>query len=138
MIGLPFQFTQRSTARLDAMRKLPVALFLTATGTAPSICAGRPIRFIANSRAKGPQFVQTTEKRVSGIVAKAVQDGRFVTVKSADGTETQLRITADTDVAGIADRTLVQPGMKLSALYQIAQGARPALGYDALEMTVAP
>jgi glyoxylase-like metal-dependent hydrolase (beta-lactamase superfamily II) len=89
-------------------------------------------------KGEGPQAVQTTEKRLSGIVAKAVQDGRFLTVRSEDGTETQLRITADTDVAGIADRTLVRPGMKLSALYQIPQGVSPALGYDALEMTVAP
>ena len=89
-------------------------------------------------KGEGPLVVQTTEKRVSGVVAKAVQDGRFVTVRSADGAETQLRITADTDVVGIADRTLVRPGMKLSALYQIPEGINPALGYDALEMTVAP
>ena len=72
------------------------------------------------------------------MVEKAVQDGRFVTVKAQDGTELQLRVTADTDVAGIADRTLVRPGMRLSALYQIPEGVNPALGYDALEMTVAP
>ena len=89
-------------------------------------------------RGEGPQAVQTTEKRISGVVLKAVQDGRFVTIKGTDGTEIPLRITADTDVAGIADRTFVRPGMKLSALYQIPQGVNPALGYDALEMTVAP
>jgi cyclase len=89
-------------------------------------------------RGEGPLIVRTTEKRISGVVAKAVQDGRFVTVKAQDGTELQLRVTVDTDVAGIADRTLVRPGMKLSALYQIPQGVNPALGYDALEMTVAP
>src|SRR4029077_7744999 len=69
-------------------------------------------------KGEGPQAVQTTEKRISGVVSKAVQDGRCVTGKGMDGTETQLRITADTDVAGIADRTLVRAGMKLSALYQ--------------------
>ncbi len=89
-------------------------------------------------KGEGPQAVQTTEKRISGVVLKALQDGRFVTIKGTDGAEIQLRITADTDVAGIADRTLVRPGMKLSALYQIPQGVNPALGYDALEMTVAP
>ena len=89
-------------------------------------------------RGEGPLIIRTTEKRISGVVAKAVQDGRFVTVKTQDGTELQLRVTADTDVAGIADRTLVRPGMKLSALYQIPEGVNPVLGYDALEMTVAP
>ncbi|HMI95424.1 MAG TPA: hypothetical protein VK479_02855 [Micropepsaceae bacterium] len=42
-----------------------------------------------------------------------------MTVKAQDGTELPLRVTTDTDVAGIADRSLVWPGMKLSALYQI-------------------
>jgi hypothetical protein len=87
---------------------------------------------------EGPLAVQTAEKRVNGVVAKALQDGRFVTVKGDDGSEVQLRVTADTDVAGIADRTLVKPGMKLSALYQIPEGVSPALGYDALEVTVTP
>ena len=87
---------------------------------------------------EGPLIVRNTEKRVSGVVTRAVQDGRFVTVKAADGGELRLRVTADTDVAGIADRTMVKPGMKLAGLYQIPQGVNPALGYDALEITVSP
>ncbi len=89
-------------------------------------------------KGEGPLVIRTTEKRISGVVTKAVQNGRFVTVKGQDGAELQLRITADTDVAGIADRTLVRAGMKLSALYEIPEGVNPALGYDAVEMTVAP
>jgi len=71
------------------------------------------------------------------VVMKAVQDGRFVTVKTDDGKDVQLRISADTDVEGIADRTQLKAGMKLSALYEIPEGINPALGYDALEVTVA-
>ena len=73
-------------------------------------------------KGEGPLVVRTTEKRVSGVVAKAVQDGPFVTVKAQDRTELQLRVTADTDVTGIADRTRVRLGMKLSALYQNPRG----------------
>jgi len=105
-------------------------------GTVPSICPGRRTRFIASSKARA-LFIRTTEKRIGGVVTKAFQDGRFVTVKGQDGTELQLRITADTDVAGIPDRTVIRPGMKLSALYEIPEGVNPALGYDAVEMTVA-
>jgi cyclase len=89
-------------------------------------------------RGEGPLAVVTSEKRLNGVVVKALQDGRFVTVKAEDGSEVQLRVTADTDVAGIADRTLVKPGMRLSALYQIPEGVNPVLGYDALEVTVTP
>lgn len=87
---------------------------------------------------QGPITVRNTEVRLTGVVTKALQDGRFVTLKSDDGKETQLRVSADTDVQGIADRTLVKPGMKFSALYQITEGVSPALGYDALEMRVTP
>ena len=87
---------------------------------------------------EGPLIVRMTEKRVSGVVLRAVQDGRFVTVKGEDGTEVPLRVTSDTDVEGIADRTEVKPGMTLSALYQIPDGVNPALGYDALELKVMP
>ena len=45
---------------------------------------------------------------MSGIVSKAVQDGRFVTVKADNGTELQLPITVDTDVSGISDRNPVK------------------------------
>ena len=89
-------------------------------------------------KGQGPLVVRTTEKRVSGAVSRAVQDGRFVTVKAADGPEVQLRITADTNVEGIADRTLIRPGMRLAALYEIPEGINPVLGYDALEITVTP
>jgi cyclase len=85
---------------------------------------------------EGPLISRTTQLRVRGVIAKAVQDGRFVTVRADDGQDRQLRISADTDVEGIADRTELRAGMKISALYQIAEGISPALGYDALELDV--
>jgi cyclase len=86
----------------------------------------------------GPQVIEVAERRLTGVVSKAVQDGRFVTVKASDGKDILLRVTGDTNVEGIADRTDVKPGMKVSALYQVPEGIIPALGYDALELTVAP
>jgi cyclase len=86
----------------------------------------------------GPQTIKVAERRLTGVVSKAVQDGRFVTVRTSDGTDILLRVTGDTNVEGIADRTDVKPGMKVSALYQVPEGIVPALGYDALEVTVAP
>jgi len=44
--------------------------------------------------------------------------------------------TADNDAKGIADRTLVKPGKRLSAIYQIPEGFNPALGHDVLEVAV--
>jgi hypothetical protein len=87
---------------------------------------------------QGPLAAANTEKRVSGIISKAVQNGRFITVKTENGAELQLRISADTDVSGVADRTLLKAGMSLSALYEITEGINPALGYEALEVSVTP
>jgi len=49
-----------------------------------------------------------------------------------------LRISADTDVGGIADRTRLKQGIRLSVLYQIPDGMSPELGFDALELKVLP
>lgn len=84
----------------------------------------------------GPQVIETTERRISGVVASAVQDGRRVTVTAGDGTQVQLRVTGDTVFEGITDRTEVRPGMKVSAVYEVPNGIAATLGYDTLELIV--
>ena len=89
-------------------------------------------------RGEGPLEVRYQQKQVSGTITRVVLDGRQVFVKTSDGSELQLRVTGDTDVQGIADRTEVRPGMNLSALYHIPEGVAASLGYDALEVKVSP
>jgi cyclase len=84
----------------------------------------------------GPQTITVAERRVSGVVSSAVQDGRFVTVTNTDGTAVKLRVTGDTVFEGIANRTEVQAGMKVSAVYEVPEGIVPTLGYDTIEFTV--
>ena len=86
----------------------------------------------------GPQIITLVERRLSGVVSSVVQDGRFVTVTGSDGTTVRLRLTGDTNLHGIADRTEVRPGMRASALYEVPDGNVPALGYDALDVTFTP
>jgi hypothetical protein len=83
-----------------------------------------------------PQIIKTTERRTSGVVASALQDGRRVTVTAGDGMQVLLRVTGDTNFQGIADRTEIRPGMKVAAVYEVPEGIVPALGYDTLELTV--
>ncbi len=83
-----------------------------------------------------PQIIKTTERRITGVVSNAVQDGRRVTVTAGDGAQVPLRVTGDTNFHGIADRTEVRSGMKVSAVYEVPEGIVPALGYDTLELTV--
>ena len=84
----------------------------------------------------GPQIITVAERRLSGVVSSAVQDGRFVTVTTGDGTPVRLRVTGDTVFGGVADRTELKPGMKVSAVYEVPEGTASALGYDTLELTV--
>lgn len=85
----------------------------------------------------GPLVIRVERKQVNGTVANARDDGRFVTVKPDSGTDIHLRIGADTDIEGISDRSLLKSGMHISALYQIPEDVNPALGYDALQLTIA-
>jgi len=83
-----------------------------------------------------PQVIKTTERRLSGVVASAVQDGRRVTVTTGEGMQVVLRVTGDTVFEGIGDRTEVRTGMKVAAVYEVPEGITPTLGYDTLELTV--
>lgn len=87
-------------------------------------------------RGEGPLVIRVERKQVSGTVARAQDDGRFLTVKPDGGGDVRLRIGADTDVEGVSDRSLLKPGMHISALYQIPKDVNPALGYDALQLAV--
>jgi hypothetical protein len=83
-----------------------------------------------------PQVIKTAERRVSGVVSSALQDGRRVTVTAGNGTPVVLRVTGDTVFEGIGDRTEIRSGMKVSAAYEVPEGLVPTLGYDTLEFTV--
>ena len=73
----------------------------------------------------GPQIITVTERRLNGVVSSAVQDGRFVTVTTGDGTQVRLRVTGDTVFEGIADRTEMKPGMKVSACTRCPRASCP-------------
>lgn len=87
---------------------------------------------------QGPQIVPLVEQRLAGTITRMGQEGRRLTVKSDTGQEVRLRITSDTDIEGVADRSHVKAGMKAQALYVVPQGANAALGFDVYELAVTP
>jgi cyclase len=87
---------------------------------------------------EGPQIVPIAERRVKATIAKVAEEGRQLTVTADGGQEVRLRITSDTNIEGAADRSQLKVGMKLSALYQVPQGANAALGYDVEELVIEP
>jgi cyclase len=87
---------------------------------------------------EGPQIVAMAEHTVRATISKLAEEGRFLTVKAESGEEVRLRISTETNFEGIADRSGLRPGMKVTALYQVPQGANAALGYDVEELDVEP
>jgi len=89
-------------------------------------------------RGEGPQIVPVAERTVRATISKLAEEGRFLTVTSDAGEEVRLRVSTDTDFEGVSDRSRLQVGMKVKALYQVPQGANAALGYDVEELDVEP
>jgi hypothetical protein len=85
-----------------------------------------------------PQIVPTVEHTIEATISKLAEEGRFLTVRAASGEEVRLRISTETNFEGMADRSGLRVGMKVTALYQVPQGANAALGYDVEELDVQP
>ena len=55
-----------------------------------------------------------------------------------DGKEVRLRISSDTNIEGVSDRSVIKAGMKVEAVYKEPKDFNPALGFDVIELTVQP
>jgi cyclase len=85
-----------------------------------------------------PLIVPMVEHTIKATISKLAEEGRFLTVNADSGEEVRLRISTETDFEGMADRSGLRVGMKVTALYQVPQGANAALGYDVEELDVEP
>ena len=61
---------------------------------------------------------------------------RLVVAGSGGGGEIRLRVSNDTNIEGIADRSQFKAGMKVTAQYIEPQGGNPALGYNVMDIDV--
>jgi len=86
----------------------------------------------------GPVVVKISEKQDKGTIAKLAEEGRYITATKDGGGELRLRISSDSNIEGISDRSAFKVGQKFTALYQVPENFNPALGYDVEEITVAP
>jgi cyclase len=89
-------------------------------------------------KGEGPEKNPVAEKQVKGTISKATDEGRRITLSLDGGNEMRLRITSETDIEGIPDRTKLKEGQKVTALYEEPQGSNSPLGYDVLELNVQP
>jgi cyclase len=87
---------------------------------------------------EGPQIVTLREESNDGTLVSVTEEGRRLVLQTESGEEIRLRMGGDTDLEGVADRSALEVGMRVSALYAIPQGGNAALGYDVWEMQVEP
>ncbi len=87
---------------------------------------------------QGPILVTVKELSAIGEFTRVVEAGRNLTLKTAKGEEIRLRVTSDTNIEGASDRTRLALGMKARVLYKEPEDFNPALGYDVIELEVAP
>ena len=86
----------------------------------------------------GPIVVKTTEQSMKGVITKLTEEGRYFTANAGGDKELRLRVSSDTNIEGVADRTHLKVGQKITASYEMPQGFNPALGYDIIEVVVEP
>ncbi len=87
---------------------------------------------------EGPQIVTLQEQRGSGTLVSVNEEGRRLVLQTETGEEIRLRVGGDSDIEGVPDRSVLEVGMHVSALYVVPQGGNAALGYDVWEMQVTP
>lgn len=55
---------------------------------------------------------------IKGTVAGIERDGRYITIKSADGTKVTIRISgSSTELNGVGDRSEIKDGQSITATY---------------------
>jgi len=84
----------------------------------------------------GPIIVTTKDEKASGELTRVVEAGRNLTIRTADGKDVRLRVTSDTDIEGVPDRTQLKLGMKAEVLFKVPNDFNSALGFDVIELTV--
>lgn len=79
---------------------------------------------------QGPERSTAVEQHATVTIAKLTDEGRFLTVTTSDGRTLNLRISNETDLEGIPDRSRLAVGMKLAVTYAQEQNRNDALEID--------
>ena len=79
---------------------------------------------------EGPEVAPFVDRTATVTIVKLAEEGRFLTVTTAEGKELHLRAAGDVDFEGIKDRSELRPGMKVKVDYLEPTKGRAPLGFD--------
>ena len=85
-------------------------------------------------KGEGPKIAPYKERTAHVTIMKIAEEGRFLTVITADGKELHLQAAGDVDFEGIKDRSELKLGMRLSVIYLEPVNGNAPLGFDITEL----
>ena len=85
---------------------------------------------------KGPEIVPMTERVANVTLSKVTESGLFVWAVDAAGKELRLRASVWCNDEGVADRSLLAPGMRANVRYLEPQGAKAPQGFEITDLIV--
>ena len=81
-------------------------------------------------KGEGPEIAPFVDRTAIVTITNLAEEGRFLTVTTAEGKELHLRAAGDVDFEGIKDRSELKPGMKVKVSYLEPTKGRAPLGFD--------
>jgi cyclase len=84
----------------------------------------------------GPEIIPVVERTAKVTISKITDAGLFLTVTTEEGKELRLRAPVWVNFEGVADRTQLKVGMKMTVRYQEPQSGKSPLGFDITELVV--
>jgi hypothetical protein len=89
-------------------------------------------------KSEGPEIIPLTERTARVTITKITDTGLFLTAMTQDNKELRLRAPVWVNFEGVADRTQLKVGMKLTVQYLEPQSGKSPLGFDITELLVEP
>jgi cyclase len=89
-------------------------------------------------KSEGPEIIPLTERTARVTITKITDTGLFLTAMTQDNKELRLRAPVWVNFEGVADRTQLKVGMKLTVQYLEPQSGKSPLGFDITELVVEP
>jgi len=89
-------------------------------------------------KGEGPEIIPLAERTARVKITKITDAGLFLTVMTEDSRELRLRAPVWVNFEGVADRTQLKVGMKLTVQYLEPQSGKSPLGFDITELIVEP
>jgi hypothetical protein len=82
---------------------------------------------------EGPEIEAMSERTDHVTITTIKESGLFLTARADDGRELRLRASVWCNIEGLADRSLITPGMRASVQYLMPSSGKAPQGFEVME-----